>query len=172
MVDLPTLDATDWFGARLFSLKRVLNQLAATSDAKRGGERAELYRRLFDTNNTQALGFVADGQHCDDIKDESGNPVFNGFPIQCPRQEGALADLSQHDPFCSGAGCEPYSPIAIVNRFDLAPPDGQTCGQYRIVFGKGTGGETPVALAGNKVPGAAPAPPRWPRRSPVDHGVR
>ena len=152
VIDLPTLGAVDENGIPRFSLKRVLTQIMATSGASPGGGAAGLYRRIFDTNNTKAQGFVADGQHCDDIKDANGNPVLNGFPIQCPRQEGALADSSQHNPFCSGPGCDPYSPVAIINRFDLAPPDGRTCGQYRIVFGKGTGGQTPVALAGNKVP--------------------
>ena len=152
VIDLPTLDATDQSGIRLFSLKRVLTQLVATSGAAEGGGAAELYQRIFDTNNPKAQGFVADGQHCDDQKDASGRPVVNGFPIQCPRQEGALANPALHDPFCSGAGCDPYSPVAITNRFDLAPSSGRTCGQYRIVFGKGTGGQTPVALAGNKAP--------------------
>lgn len=151
VIDLPTLDAVDDSGARRFSLKKVLTQLAATSGAPQASA-AALYKRIFDTNNTKAQGFVADGQHCDDEKDANGNPVLNGFPIQCPRQEGVLADTSLHDPFCSGAGCDPYSPVAITNRFDLAPENGRTCGQYRIVFGKGTGGQTPVATAGNKVP--------------------
>jgi hypothetical protein len=153
VIDLPTLAATDEYGNPRFSLQRVLNQIMVTSGAAMGGGAKELYRRLFDVNNTKLLGAFTDGQHCDDTKDADGNPVLNGFPIQCPRQEGVLTDMTTHDPFCSGAGtCDPYSPIAIVNRFDLAPPDGRTCGQYRIVFGKGTGGETPVATAGNHLP--------------------
>ena len=153
VIDLPTLSAVDEHGSPRFSLERVLARLLATSGASMNGGPKELYARLFDTNNTKAQGFVADGQHCDDTKDAGGNPVLNGFPIQCPRQEGVLADLTTHDPFCSGpTGCDPYSPVAIINRFDLAPPDGRTCGQYRIVFGKGSGGETPVAGAGNHVP--------------------
>lgn len=117
-----------------------------------GGGATELYRRLFDTNNTKLLGAFADGQHCDDIKDAGGNPVLNGFPVQCPRQEGVLTSMATHNPFCSDNGlgvCDPYSVVAITNRFDLAPSDGRTCGQYRIVFGKGTGGQAPVATAGN-----------------------
>ncbi len=153
VIDLPTLTATDENGNPRFSLERVLTRIMMTSGAPMGGGPGELYTRIFDTNNTKAQGFVADGQHCDDTKDANGNPVLNGFPIQCPRQEGVLADPSAHDPFCSGpVGCDPYSAVAIVNRFDLAPPDGQTCGQYRIVFGKGSGGQTPVATAGNHVP--------------------
>ena len=152
VIDLPTLAATNEIGAQRFSLKRVLERLASSGGLLPWDGAAGLYKRIFDTNNTKALGLVADGQHCDDERDPEGNPALNGSPIQCPRQESVLADLSQHNPFCSGAGCDPYSPIAIINRFEMAPPDGRTCGQYRIVFGKGTGGETPVAIAGNKVP--------------------
>ena len=155
VIDLPTLAATDENGNPRFSLQRVLNQIMVTSAAAMGGGATELYRRLFDTNNNKALGVFADGQHCDDTRDAGGNAVLNGFAVQCPRQEGVLADMSAHNPFCSDnalGGCDPYSAVAITNRFDLAPPDGRTCGQYRIVFGKGTGGQTPVATAGNHNP--------------------
>ena len=43
------------------------------------------------------------------------------------------------EPFLGGVQC----------RFDLAPPNGQTCGQYRIVFGKGVG-QAPLTTAGNQ----------------------
>jgi len=148
VTDLPTLEATDAHGEPRFSFHRVLAQVAGSSGTCPSFGAAQLYQRIFDTNNTKAGGYVADGQHCDDQKDAHGTPTLNGFPIQCPRQEGALANLSAHNPFCSGAGCDPYTPIAITNRFDLAPSNGQTCGQYRIVFGKGSG-QTPLALAGN-----------------------
>lgn len=148
ITDLPTLDAVDAYGKPRFPLKRVLDQVIAQSGATSDFHAADLYQRLFDLNNDRATGLVPDGQHCDDEKDASGKPTLNGFPLQCPRQEGALADLRRHNPFCVGAGCDPYSPIAIVNRFDLAPANGQTCGQYRIVFGKGVG-QSPRMSAGN-----------------------
>ncbi|MDI3283544.1 hypothetical protein [Polyangium sp. 15x6] len=150
VVDLPTLEAKDAKGGFLFSLKRVLGQLAATSGSNPGLDAAKLYQRVFDTNNTKAGGLVPDGQHCDDEKDPSGKPVLNGFRLECPRQEGALADLSKHDPFCSGPNCDPYTPIAIANRFDLAPSNGQTCGQYRIIFAKGSH-QSPLETAGNQL---------------------
>jgi len=152
IVDLPTLEATDAHGQRRFSLYRVLDQIAATSKASHRPSAAEMYKRIFDTNNTKADGLFHDGQHCDDRTDASGQALLNGFPLECPRQERVLTDFSEHDPFCSDASdhpvCDPYTPIAIVNRFDLAPANGQTCGQYRIVFGKGVGQE-PLATAGN-----------------------
>lgn len=147
VTDLPTLEAVDGQGKLRFSLERTLAQIAASSGT--GATGAQIYQRMFDTNNTKAGGFVPDGQHCDDVKDADGHPVLNGFPIECPRQEGALADLTAHNPFCTGDHCDPYTPIAIVNRFDLADAGGQTCGQYRIVYGKGVG-QTPLATAGNQ----------------------
>ncbi|HVK64662.1 MAG TPA: hypothetical protein VM694_09310 [Polyangium sp.] len=151
ITDLPTLEAKDSRGNFLFSLERVLGQIASTSGSNPGGLNAtNLYQRIFDTNNTKAGGFISDGQHCDDEKDANGRPVLNGFPLDCPRQEGALADLSKHNPYCSGPACDPYTPIAIANRFDLAPSNGQNCGQYRIVFAKGLQ-QSPLATAGNQL---------------------
>ncbi|MDI1479814.1 hypothetical protein [Polyangium sp. y55x31] len=150
VVDLQTLETKDSKGNFLFSLERVLGQLAATSGSNPGLDAAKLYQSIYDTNNTKAGGLVPDGQHCDDEKDASGNAVLNGFRIECPRQEGALADLSKHNPFCSGPNCDPYSPLAIVNRFDLAPANGQTCGQYRMIFGKGFQ-QSPLETAGNQL---------------------
>lgn len=149
VTDLPTLSARDASGAPRFSLKRVLDRMAATSGMPTSA--LDLYRRLFDTNNTKAGGFVADGQHCDDQKDNHGTPVINGFPIECPRQEGALADTAHHHPFCEGPTCDPYTPIALVNRFDLADPGGRTCGQLRMVFAKGMH-DAPLTTAGNPLP--------------------
>jgi len=148
VTDLPTLEATDARGRVRFSLERVLGYIAATSGDTHGLDAIGLYTRVFDTNNTKATGHVADGQHCDDQKDANGNAVLNGLPIECPRQEGALADIQTHNPFCSGAGCDPYTPVAITNRFDLAAVNGQTCGQYRIVFAKGVQ-HSPLETAGN-----------------------
>ncbi len=155
IADLPVLEATNKGVAR-FSLERVLSQIAKTGQLKPKLTASDVYQRLFDSNNNKAGGKIADGQHCDDEQDGRGQATLNGFPLQCPRQEGALADLSLHNPFCSGPNCDPYTPIAITNRFDLAPPDGSNCGQYRIVFGKGPNA-TPLALAAT-VPGVNGAP--------------
>ncbi|MEO7109709.1 MAG: hypothetical protein ABI183_04640, partial [Polyangiaceae bacterium] len=87
----------------------------------------------WDTNNRAHVVVGArstvNGGHCDDNRD-----TLNGFPIDCPRQEGTLATTN---PFV--AGPDHYSPIGVVNRFDLAPSDGANCGQYRIAFGKDSG---------------------------------
>lgn len=80
-----------------------------------------LHDQLFDTYaEGPGLGL---GGHCDDVLDAAGNPILNGFPIECPRGErfrvGTIDD---------------WKPIAAVNRFDLAPSDGSNCGEARLVF--------------------------------------
>jgi hypothetical protein len=56
---------------------------------------------------------------------------INGFPVDCNRPEALLVN-----PTCQkAANCEDaLKPVALVNRFDLAPANGANCGQYRIVF--------------------------------------
>jgi hypothetical protein len=62
---------------------------------------------------------------------------ISGFPYRCPRDEGAQTHL---DPFDSTDPCAGYTPIAFVNRFDLADKDrGQNCGEFRIVFARNSG---------------------------------
>ena len=86
----------------------------------------------FDQSQTPAdviINLANQRQSCDD---------FNGFPQQ---------DNSNTPDFCSDAGTaldifeassdvqlSYYKPIALVNRFDLAPADGANCGEYRIAF--------------------------------------
>lgn len=63
------------------------------------------------------------GQHCDDDVDFAGNPGINGYPLECPRAEGGqLGNINA------------WFPIAAVNRFDLAPADGSSCGEARLVM--------------------------------------
>ncbi len=38
---------------------------------------------------------------------------------------------------CAPSALDAYFPIALVNRFDLAPKNGAHCGEYRIVYSKG-----------------------------------
>ena len=86
----------------------------------------------FDQSQTPAdiiVDLANQRQSCDD---------FNGFPQQ---------DNSNTPDFCSDAGTaldifeannnielSYYQPIALLNRFDLAPADGANCGEYRIAF--------------------------------------
>ena len=116
-----------------FDFQRVLQTLIDRSGAT-ATTPLSLYRQWFDTQNPKPGLSVADAPHCDDFITD-GKPSFNGFPRRCPTPEGALATS---DPFTA----HDYTPIGITNRFDLTPPDGANCGQYRIIFAKTT--STPI----------------------------
>ncbi len=112
-----------------FSLVAVTNQLAA-QNGNPGFTGAHLFRQLWETQN--AVAGPADLQpsaHCAD-----NGTTLNGFPNVCRPSEGAQAAIA------SVTNINSYSAIGLFNRFDLAPSNGQTCGEYRIVFGKTAGG--------------------------------
>lgn len=123
----PSLIVTDQAVLRHFTLRRVLEQLAAQSGAPNVTATA-LFQQLFDSFNDTAGGHGYPHQ-CDDQLTPDGLPGLNGFPWECPRNEGREAGV---DPFFFAG--ERYLPAALVNRFDLAPRDGAHCGEYRIVY--------------------------------------
>jgi hypothetical protein len=120
-----------------FSLERVMNQLASQSGVA-GLTGLDLFQQWWDTQNP-APG-TRPGPHCDDVRDPvTGTGVINGFPYTCrpAPSEGGQASVN---PFTSPAtNPDTYIPIGLFNRFDLAPPDGGHCGEYRIVYGKRSG---------------------------------
>ncbi len=115
-----------------FTLQRVFDQLVAQNGAT-GRTAAELFRQLWDTQNPGPnLGW---GAHCTD-----GSPTdmqaaaFNKFPYVCRQIEGQLhAGTPSVAPTVLLSS---YFPIGLFNRFDLAPTNGATCGEYRIAFAK------------------------------------
>jgi hypothetical protein len=112
-----------------FTLVGVMNQLAA-QNGNPGFTGTQLFRQLWETQNA-AVG-PADLQpsaHCSD----SGT-TLNGFPNVCRPIEGAQANAA------NVTNINSYSAIGLFNRFDLAPSDGLNCGEYRVVFGKTSGG--------------------------------
>lgn len=109
-----------------FSFNRVISQIRTTSGATLPDTNATLYNRWMDSYNNAASGKFSDVRHCDNAAVDP-----NGFGLACPRPEGALADAA-FDPF-TGTGIS-IEPIAIVNRFDLAPTSGANCGEHRIIF--------------------------------------
>jgi hypothetical protein len=113
----PTLINTDDFVLERFSFERVLSQLVRLAKVRQSA--SELYQQLWDSMDTNANAKLS-GPHCDDMQP----PSINGFPIDCPRPEASLKD-SQPATFV---------PVALTNRFDLAPADGLNCGEYRIVY--------------------------------------
>jgi hypothetical protein len=117
------------------SLERVLAQLLATAGASLTPE--ELLRRAFDTLNTTGTGVFADNAHCDDPANEA---FRNASAVHCPRSEGALATSTT---LLTSDAPDSFVPVAVVNRFDLAPRDFRTCGEFRIVFAKQSGRTDP-----------------------------
>ena len=112
-----------------FSLPAVLNQLA-TQNGNPGFTGTLLFRQLWETQNTAATaGDLQPSAHCTD-----NGTTLNGFPNMCRPQEGAQANAG------NATNINSYAAIGLFNRFDLAPNDGSNCGEYRIVFGKTSGG--------------------------------
>lgn len=96
-----------------FSFQKVLNKIISTGASGSGQTALQLYQQMLDT---------FDKPPC--------TGTINGFPVDCPRPEGALGAT---DPFSAGKTGFMH-PVALVNRFDLAPSNGANCGQYRIVY--------------------------------------
>jgi hypothetical protein len=119
-----------------FSLERTLRRLAADAGVTLAPE--ELLQRLFDTENTTADGVFSDVRHCDDPKNVA---FFRAKAVDCPRAEGRLAKSTSM--FTEGSP-DFFAPVALVNRFDLAPSDRSTCGEYRIVYAKQSGRSDPL----------------------------
>jgi len=124
-----SLAVTDTAILANFTLSGVLNQLAA-QNGNPNFTGNHLFRQLWETQNS--IAGPADLQpsaHCSD----NGN-TLNGFPLSCRPQEGAQANAA------NATNINSYSAIGLFNRFDLAPGNGEDCGEYRIVFGKTSGG--------------------------------
>ena len=117
----PTAPAEQTALRSRFAVSRIMEHVLASSGAARPSGGGELFRRWWDTQNSRATAAFPDNPHCDD-----GDGTINGFPVQCPRNEGALARESPDSHF----------PVALVYRPDLAPRDGNTCGEARIVIAK------------------------------------
>ena len=119
----PTL-ATDQAALRArFPLSRILGHILASSGAARPADAAELFHRWWDTQNSAATAVFTDNPHCDD-----GGGTVNGYPVSCPRNEGALASAS--------GSPDLHVPIALVYRPDLGPRDGSSCGEARVILAK------------------------------------
>lgn len=129
----PALFITDPEVLAKVPLERVVTQILE----KNGSTLAplEMMQRLFDTMNDTAGAQLAGAFHCDD----AGQPALqfqNGDTFTCPRAEGALA---ASEGFFQAGHPDSFFPVAIVDRFDLTPVDGTTCGQARIVYAKQSG---------------------------------
>ncbi|MGN6111109.1 MAG: hypothetical protein ACTHU0_38785 [Kofleriaceae bacterium] len=107
-----------------FSFDRVMTQLRATagnSIVDSVNANTLLYQQWMRTYGNAAGGCSGPGI----------DP--QGYGLECPRpEEAALASI---DPFAPNAAVT-FEPIALFNRFDLAPTSGSHCGEYRMVFAK------------------------------------
>jgi len=119
----PTLVNTDPFVLSRFPLGRVYKQLVSLAGASTSP--TALYQQMWDTLDVNAGAKFPAAPHCDD----AAPPSINGFPIDCPRPEAVL----KNSPASS------FAPVALFNRFDLAPADGAHCGEYRIVYAMRSG---------------------------------
>ena len=114
------------------SLEDVLGQLARDSRIV-GLTARDLWDQWWDTQNTSpGLGL---GVNCDTFADSQGNPAINGFPIECPRNEGDEINAEPFNPETLSF----YEPIALVNRMDLMPDNGDNCGEHRVIFARRSG---------------------------------
>jgi hypothetical protein len=103
-----------------FPIRRVLDQLIAFSGSSNTAD--QLWTQWWESERVRTGGDPPTHPFCDD-----NGGAINGFAIQCPRDESKLAKEVM----------ETHTPVALFNRFDLAPLDGSNCGEYRIVYEKG-----------------------------------
>lgn len=111
---VPAIDAarslavTDPTVLAKFRFHRVMNAIMASANATNNS--LSTYRAWMDT--------------FDDCLDPQG------YGVQCPRENEL--ELSTLNPFATTG--PRFAPVALTNRFDLAPKSGSNCGEYRIVF--------------------------------------
>jgi len=121
-----------------FGFRRVMDQLVRRSRVP-GLTAKQLFNQWWDTQNPKpSLGL---GRNCDTYTDAVGQPSINGFPYVCrPASERQEGQEAFNDPFVD-AETNPgfYFPIALANRFDVAPANGANCGGYRIVYARRSG---------------------------------
>ena len=118
--------------ANAISLRAVMKSLVIDAGVP-GLTPKKLWKQWWDTQNTgPGLGL---GGHCDDFTNAQGQATLNDFPLDCERNEGGEVSFN---PFSPNSATQ-YIPIALVNRFDLAPANGANCGEYRVVFARKTG---------------------------------
>ncbi|HEY6136793.1 MAG TPA: hypothetical protein VI670_03425 [Thermoanaerobaculia bacterium] len=104
-----------------FPFIKVMNWIVAES----GTTPEKLIRQMFDTQNPSPGMADSASPHCDDFL-VNGAATFNGFPRRCPTPEARVAGVHPNLPG--------FIPLALINRFDMAPADGSNCGQYRIIY--------------------------------------
>ncbi|NVJ21294.1 hypothetical protein HUW62_08700 [Myxococcus sp. AM011] len=120
-----SLAITDFATVSTITLRMVMNQLVHQA-GNTGFTAEQLFRQLWDTQNpAPGESDLPGGAHCSDQ-----NFTLNGAPYACRPSEGREAILG------ADSVLDRYNLIGLFNRFDLAPPDGANCGEYRMVFAR------------------------------------
>jgi len=137
---VPTLDTTrslmvtDPTALANFSFQRVMNAITTSGHA---------------TNTSLAMyqAWMATFANCTDPKIDP-----NGYGIKCPRIESTLGSINPFQP--TGPH---FTPVALANRFDLAPRSGADCGEYRVVFALQGGNGRAFIIFEGRLPNPTPA---------------
>ncbi|MEZ4301028.1 MAG: hypothetical protein R3B70_39195 [Polyangiaceae bacterium] len=126
--DSPALLVTDPAALQRFTLSELL-----TRSGVKESEQLPLVQRLFDTYNSGDESDDPGDGNCD----SPNNVAFLNWPAAtCPRPEGALAASTG---FFKKGHPDHFYPVAIVNRLDLMPLFGSTCGEVRFIYAKESG---------------------------------
>jgi len=137
---VPTLDTTrslmvtDPAALANFSFQRVMTAITTSGRA---------------TNTPLAMyqAWMATFANCSDPKIDP-----NGYGITCPRIESTLGSINPFQP--TGPR---FTPVALANRFDLAPTNGADCGEYRIVYALQGGNGRAFIIFEGRLPNPTPA---------------
>ncbi|HUJ60638.1 MAG TPA: hypothetical protein VLX92_19185 [Kofleriaceae bacterium] len=113
----PSLVVTDAGVLSRFSFERTVKQVLASVPASPSETPTQLYQQWMSTFGPT------------DCTNPKVNPEH--YDMKCPRTPEF--ELASVDPFDPNSGTE-FVPVALTNRFDLAPTSGANCGEYRIVY--------------------------------------
>lgn len=117
-----------------FSFKRVMDRL--TTSGKSNITSLALYKNWMNTWASCAAGVDPNGYGITCARTESQFAAFNPFAATGPR----------------------FTPVALMNRFDLAPSNGADCGEYRIVYAlQSSPGDRGFLIFEARLPNPAPA---------------
>jgi hypothetical protein len=110
-----------------FPLTRVMNQLVSLAGTQSIQTGTQLYQQLWDSLDIGANALFPNAPHCDDPG------AINNFVIECKNASGIAL---RPEVSLKTTPTSQFKPVAVMNRFDLAPANGAHCGEYRIVFAK------------------------------------
>jgi hypothetical protein len=116
-----SLAVTDPLALQKFGLRRTINSILATANVSPTETNVGVYQRWMRT-----FGPSSAPGGCNDPRIDP-----NDYGLVCPRTEELR--LSTINPMESSSTVK-FVPVALMNRFDLAPANGANCGEYRIVY--------------------------------------